>query len=226
MTLLHKRTLLVYNNRRCILHLCMGFIMKKQKVGCVLLAAGLSSRFGRNKLLEKWEGRSLIDRALAAVPSDRLSQIVVVTRFPEVRVLAQVYNFEVVWNNCPEEGISASIRLGLNMLKGVDAAMFMVCDQVFLTQAGVSALVDFYHEHPDRIVCMSYNGERGNPCIFPAAFFPELLALRGDIGGGAVIKRYEPMLLRFDVSNAAELMDVDHPEDMPENAVFPLVSGS
>ena len=37
--------------------------------GCVVMAAGNASRFGENKLLALWRGRSLIERALAAVPA-------------------------------------------------------------------------------------------------------------------------------------------------------------
>ena len=65
--------------------------------------------------------------------------------------------------------------------------------------------------HPDKLVGLSHNGVRGNPCIFPARFFPELLALTGDRGGSAVIRRHEEELLLFEAA-AAELEDVDTPQ--------------
>ena len=33
---------------------------KKQEIGCVIMASGLSERYGRNKLLEKLAGREVI----------------------------------------------------------------------------------------------------------------------------------------------------------------------
>ena len=39
------------------------------RVGCVVMAAGNGARFGSNKLLAELEGRSLIRRALDAVPA-------------------------------------------------------------------------------------------------------------------------------------------------------------
>ena len=52
------------------------------------------------------------------------------------------------------------------------------------------------------------NGIRGNPCLFPARFFPELRALQGDCGGSAVIRRHEDALLLYEVP-AGQLTDVD-----------------
>ena len=56
----------------------------------------------------------------------------------------------------------------------------------------------------------SHGGVRGNLCIFPARFFPELLALREDRGGSSVIRRHEEDLLLFEAP-ACELEDVDTP---------------
>ena len=68
--------------------------------------------------------------------------------------------------------------------------------------------VDFFSSHRECIVALGHNGARGNPCLFPARFFPELLALEGDIGGSAVIRKHLDALLLFE-SPEAELRDVD-----------------
>ena len=49
---------------------------------------------------------------------------------------------------------------------------------------------------------------RGNPCLFPARFFPELMELREDHGGSTVIRRHEEDLVLLEV-DGAELYDVD-----------------
>jgi len=185
-------------------------IEKKLKIGCVVMAAGSSSRFGRNKLLQEYKGQNLTSRALNAVPADKLEKIAVVTRFPEVREQAEALGFDIVWNECPEEGISLTIRLGLRKLQSMDAAMFMVCDQPMLTRASVAGMADFYLKHPDRIVSMAHKGVRGNPCIFPAKFFQELCELTGDTGGSAVIRKHGDSLLLFEIDDASELKDADN----------------
>jgi CTP:molybdopterin cytidylyltransferase MocA len=47
---------------------------------------------------------------------------------------------------------------------------------------------------PDYIVSVGHHGRRGNPCVFPRAFFPAQLSLNGDMGGNEVIKSNEDKL--------------------------------
>ena len=54
------------------------------KIGCVVMAAGNARRFGDNKLAAQLRGRSLILRALEAVPAEKFDKVVVVTQYPEV----------------------------------------------------------------------------------------------------------------------------------------------
>ena len=86
-----------------------------------------------------------------------------------------------------------------------------MADQPNLKQESVSALIDFYQNDPDHIVGLAYKGQRGNPCIFPARFFPELMAIRGDRGGNVVIQSHTDALRLLDVDRQ-ELLDVDTPE--------------
>ena len=88
------------------------------------------------------------------------------------------------------------------------AVLFQVSDQPMLRRETVAAEVDFFRQHPDKLVGLSHNGVRGNPCIFPAAYFPELLALTEDHGGSSVIRRHGEDLLLFEAP-ALELEDAD-----------------
>ena len=63
------------------------------------------------------------------------------------------------------------------------------------------------------LAALAHGGVRGNPCVFPARLFPELLELREDLGGNSVIRRHEEDLLLLDVP-ARELQDVDTRQDM------------
>ena len=182
------------------------------KIGCVLMAAGFGHRFGGNKLTaELGCGETLIDRALSTIPADKLDRVVVVTQYPQVAAPAEKYGFTSLHNPHPERGQSESIRIGLAALEDCDAVLFLVADQPKLQKEAVSRLLDFAAAHPDRIVGLGHNGRRGNPCLFPAPFFPELLSLEGDVGGSAVIKRHLDDLLLFEAPET-ELRDVDTKE--------------
>ena len=81
------------------------------KLGCVLMAAGNARRFGENKLSAPLDGRSLILRALEAVPSEKFETVVVVTQYPEIMRLAGEFHFAAIHNDAPEEGISRTSAL-------------------------------------------------------------------------------------------------------------------
>lgn len=183
------------------------------KIGCVVMAAGNSVRFGRNKLLAQYEGRPLIQLALQAVPAELFSRVAVVTQYPEVESLARSFRFQVVSNPHPEAGQSLSVRLGLARMLDCDAVLFQVADQPHLRRSDVEGLLAFYESHPDHIVALGHQGRRGNPCLFPARFFPELLEIEGDQGGSSVIRAHESDLLLWEVPTAA-LMDVDTPQQL------------
>lgn len=178
------------------------------RIGCVVMAAGDARRFGENKLAALFDGKTLIRRALEAVPSEEFSAVAVVTQYPEVEDLAAEFGFIPVRNPHPDWGISHTIRLGLEALGDCEAALFQVSDQPMLCRETVAAEVAFFREHPDKLVGLSHGGVRGNPCIFPAAYFPELLALTEDHGGSNVIRRHEEDLLLFECP-ARELEDAD-----------------
>ena len=179
------------------------------KIGCVLMAAGLGRRFGENKLtVDLGCGETLINYALSAIPGDKFHRVVVVTQYPQVAALAEKYSFTPLHNPYPERGQSESIRIGLAALSDCDAVMFQVADQPRLKKETVADLIGFAAAHPDRIVGLGHRGRRGNPCIFPARFFPELMALEGDVGGNVVIRAHPDALLLYETS-AAELRDVD-----------------
>ena len=178
------------------------------KLGCVVMAAGNATRFGGNKLTSLLDGRSLIRRSLEAIPPSLFEQVVVVTQYPDIAILAKEFRFTVIFNEHPESGISGTIQLGLTQLRGCGGVMFQVSDQPFLRQETVARLAALWHPNPDSIAALSHNGQRGNPCIFPARFFPELMNLSGDQGGSAVIRRH-PEALTLLEREAVQLADVD-----------------
>ena len=181
------------------------------KPGCVVLAAGSARRFGGNKLTATVEGVALIRRALSAVPAERFSRVAVVTQYPEILALARDFSFTPVLNDTPEAGVSRSIALGLAAIGDCPGALFLVADQPLLRRESVDALVTLWQGKPEGIAALGHGGVRGNPCLFPSRLFPELLALQGDRGGSAVIRRHEGPLSLLEV-DARELRDADTPE--------------
>ena len=184
------------------------------KLGCVVMAAGSSSRFGANKLLQEFGGKPLYRRAMEAIPAEVFRRVCVVTGYGPVTDLAREMGFTAVSNDHPELGISRTIRLGLERLTDCGGVLFMTADQPLLTAETVRRLAEAFCE-TNGIVAAAHAGKRGNPCLFSRQFFPELLTLEGDTGGARVIKAHLDCLRLVEVP-ARELADCDTAEALQE----------
>ena len=178
------------------------------RAGCLVMAAGNASRFGENKLTARFDGQSLFSLALAAIPAGLFARVTVVSQYPALLEEASRAGFAAILNDRPEDGISRTIRLGTQAMADCDGILYMVADQPLLRAGTVRRVAEAWQEHPECIAAAAHNGNRGNPCLFPARFFPELCALEGDRGGSSVIRRHEDALLLVEAGER-ELFDCD-----------------
>lgn len=183
------------------------------KIGLAILAAGNGKRFGSNKLLADFDGMPMIRRVLHAIPPGMTGNTVIVTQYPEIAASAAEYGIKAVFNHAPDEGISLSVRLGTKSLADCDSVLFLSGDQPLLSERSIQLLLRAAEQNPKAICCASTGGERRSPCLFPKEFFPELMQLRGDRGGSAVIRSHPERILLIDLPED-ELQDCDSPEEL------------
>src|SRR5262249_23923357 len=70
---------------------------------------------------------------------------------------------------------------------------------------------------PDRgalIVMPTVEGRRGNPVLWSCRFFPDLMAIEGDVGARHFIGRYSEAVVEVPLEGKAALVDVDTPETL------------
>lgn len=191
-----------------------------KKIAIVILAAGNSRRFGKNKLLYTVEGEPLFFNALhKAVQIQRrmkadISSVVVVTQYSEIQKQAEKLGAKVIWNPLPQEGIASSMRLGLQEAcrdGEQDAYLFMVADQPWLTVESLERLIKCYRTSDKGMAAVSIKGEPGNPCIFSRKYYSDLMKLTGDRGGKRVLKAHLEDVVLYEIKNEKELTDVDKP---------------
>ena len=61
-------------------------------------------------------------------------------------------------------------------------------------------------------VVPTIEGKRGNPVLWSRRFFPDLMAIEGDVGARNLIGRYGEAVIEVPVTGKAALIDVDTPE--------------
>ena len=181
------------------------------KLGCVIMASGLGTRFGGNKLMAAFDGKPMIQKALDATQG-LFSKRVVVTRHESVAKLAHERNVEVILHDLPHR--SDTVRLGLEALGELDACMFLPGDQPLLRWETVELLLETWKDNPDCIIRPAYEDSEGSPVVFPSWAFPELMNLPEGKGGGVVIKNHPNEVCRVSIANPFELADADTPETL------------
>lgn len=181
-------------------------------VAAIVLAAGASTRMGRQKLLLPIEGgRPLVRASVEAVVAAGLDDVVVVLGREAAAVGAALAGLPVrtVMNPGYAEGQSTSVRAGLGaLLPGTAAAVIALGDQPLPDAGLIGCLVAAFRERGAPIVVPRYRDGRGNPVLFAASVFDELGAVTGDQGGRDVIARDPTRVVEIPV-DAPMPKDVD-----------------
>ena len=181
------------------------------KLGCVIMASGLGTRFGGNKLMADFRGEPLICRALSATEGI-FTRRVVVTRHKDVAALCRDRGVEAVLHQLPCR--SDTVRLGLEAVGDVGGCVFCPGDQPLLRQETAAALALAAVNDPSSVWRTAFQETPGSPVLFPRWTFPELANLPEGKGGGFVAKKYPERIRTVSVRDPYELMDIDSPGDL------------
>jgi molybdenum cofactor cytidylyltransferase len=190
---------------------------REAKIGCIVLAAGRSTRMGEsNKLLENLAGRPLIRHVVETALASRARPVVVVTGHEADRVEASLagLDVELVHNPRFAKGLSSSLKVGLDALpEMVDGAMVVLGDMPELKPEHLDRLIAAFAPKESRsIVVPVYQGRRGNPVLWSADFFASMRQLEGDAGAKRLIAEHADQVVEVDLQSEAVLIDVDTPE--------------
>ncbi len=189
----------------------------------IIMASGLSRRFGTNKLFAPVNGQPMYCSVLNNVstffknhPDAGIG--IVVSAYEEILREADQLGLTAIDNANPEEGQANSIKIGLawplkdDFVKH-EAAVFLTADQPWLRPETLSDFMLAARSTPAGFLCASAKEVSGSPVSFDQKYYPELFDLTGDGGGKAVMKRHLEDVDYFDI-NSNELRDVDVPQDI------------
>lgn len=180
----------------------------------IVLAAGLSRRMGRQKLLLNLQGKPVVRWAVERL-LPHVEDLVVVTGLDDAPVREALGGLAVRYavNPNPQAGQGSSIAVGVGGLKPwTRAALIALGDQPRIPEAVVPRLLEAFARSGKAIVAPVYRGTQGTPVLFASEVFPELRALTGDTGARAVVQA-RPERIEGVPIDAPMPADVDTPED-------------
>lgn len=186
------------------------------RVAAIILAAGLSTRMGCNKLLEEFGGQLMLHRVAEAVLSSRARPVIVVVgnEADAVRSALAKLDVHMVSNREFRDGVSTSIRAGVAALPAsIDGVLIFMGDMPQMSAKLIDAVIGNFAPENGRDICVAaYRGRRGHPVLFGRRFFPELLLLTGDVGARSIIESNSTFVGEVEAGDDAPLADIDTPQ--------------
>ncbi|WP_298725391.1 molybdopterin-binding/glycosyltransferase family 2 protein [uncultured Ferrovibrio sp.] len=191
-----------------------GTAPRRPKIAAIILAAGMSRRFGDgHKLLADLEGKPVIRHVTDAVRASSTRPILLVTGHQADAVVAAAgsNDLTVIHNPSYADGLASSLRVGLAALPaGLDGVVVCLGDMPDVGTAVLEKLITAFNPVEGRAICLPiHNGKRGNPTLWGAQFLPDLLRLEGDSGARSLFGPYADWICEVPVDDPGILQDYD-----------------
>ena len=186
-------------------------------IGCVILAAGRSSRLGKPKALIEVEGVSLISWILSRLAKVGLRPIVVTREELVENIRDSVGDIEIIINEEPELGRTGSVKKGLNYLKekkvGDHRILIVPVDRPGFSISTLELLISMKSSS-----CPSSGVKGGHPLIVDVDDIEKILEAPSDSPLNSIIKPK-----KIDVEDEFLHMNLDTQKDVDD---FLMVVGS
>jgi molybdenum cofactor cytidylyltransferase len=186
----------------------------------ILLAAGYSTRFGSNKLLQALPAGAADAGTPIAIAAARhllevLPDSIAVVR-PRAQKLSRLLRdagcSTVVCKNAGE-GMGTSLAAGVRAAADADGWVIALADMPFVRPGTIATIVRAMEQGAE-IAAPAIGGKRGHPVGFARAFFGALSSLRGDAGARDVLAQHPDRIALCEVDDPGVLRDIDQPGDL------------
>jgi len=192
----------------------------QQYTAGIILAAGMSVRFGKPKQLLHLGNKYLLEWVLNAALASRLTKVVLVLGYEHQKILLALRSkislprLQIEINPRYRQGQSRSLQAGLSAVQNeFQSVMFLLGDQPLLQSATIDYLLENFWKSEKDICVPVYRGQRGNPTIFSRALYDRLKAIDGDIGARNIILENPAKVLFVEIDDQLAFADIDSQED-------------
>ncbi|MGL6063469.1 MAG: selenium cofactor biosynthesis protein YqeC [Fusobacteriaceae bacterium] len=188
-----------------------------KKIISTLLASGFSKRFGEDKLLFKYENKTLLEKSLENIEGISFFKKQIVIREDKkklkiIKKLEEKIKWKVLINSEAHLGQSSGIKLGIKNLNKDESMMFFTGDQHFLTKETILKIIKSYLKE-EKITIPYVENESFSPNIFPPEYKARLESICGDKGGKSILNEsdkinkimFKDKIIFFDIDTQNDL---------------------
>ena len=202
----------------------MNSMARKKPTAGIILAAGMSKRFGISKQLIRLREGYMIEYVIRASLASRLSKVFLVLGYHRKKLLKalaeniiifQNSRLEIVSNLHYRQGMSSSVRAGLSSAgNAFGSVMFLLGDQPMVDSGLIDFMLKRFYKSDKNICAPVYKGKRGNPTIFSSKYFNLLENVKGDSGGRDIITANPDDILKIDTDSPACVFNINTMDDV------------
>jgi molybdenum cofactor cytidylyltransferase len=192
-------------------------LIEEERIICLILAAGASSRMGGHpKALLPWGETTVLQHLLRQVKQAGLKTVVLVTgaHHEQLKPALASESISVCHNPHWDRGIGSSLSRGIGYLNSkfpmANAVLVLLSDQPLLTHEYLGLMLSEYAKFSEQMVVSGYGESEGVPAIFPRKYWDSLLKIAPERGASSFIKSKKPNFRILQPGKA--LMDIDTPE--------------
>lgn len=178
-------------------------------IGCIVLAAGSSARFGSDKRVASLGNATLLERTLASLLPVFERRVLVLRPGDADLARRSAPDWTAVFAADAASGMGHSLAAAMTATAGWDGAVVALADMPFVSAATLRAVKERVTR--DALVVPFQRGQRGNPVGIGGSYFAELAQLQGDQGARALLQKYGSAVVRLDVDDPGILRDIDTP---------------
>lgn len=187
------------------------------RVGAVVLAAGLSKRMGKPKMVLPWGKQTVIEKVVSTLLSAEVSEIVVVTgaTHDEIKSALSKRPAQIVFNpNYADNIMINSLRVGLTALNpNLDAVLIALGDNPQIEQRIVKEIITEYINLQARIIVPSYALRRGHPWLVDKSLWQTLIDWDNQLTLRDFLNQHDQEIHYLNVDTPSIVMDLDTPDE-------------
>lgn len=187
----------------------------------IILAAGVSTRFGHTKQLIRLRDKYLVEWVVDAALNSRLQTVALVLGHEHQKIKTALAakgrhpKLAIVVNHKYHEGQSTSLKAGLaHVSQAFSSVMYLLADQPMINSDTINYLLDEFHASAKDICVPVFEGQRGNPAIFRRSVYEDIMEIEGDMGARDLFKINPDRVLYVEIKDPLCFLDIDSPKDL------------
>ena len=195
-------------------------------ISAILLAAGESKRMeGENKLIKEINGIPLIKHAIKNILGSAIDELIIILGHEKLlieNIITKNKKIKFIYNENYKNGISSSIKIGLNHIsKNSEAFFICLGDMPNVNQNIYNKLIKSKHNYnkkliSDRkkeIIIPVFEEKEGNPILFSRFMREKIMNIDGDYGAKKIIEENKNKILYVPIKSNGITLDFDTKED-------------